>query len=114
MIHDTGRHRTLRSRRRVRSAEFFAVAGDANLAWVDALYEHVLGRPADAAGEAYWVVQLQHGESMFAVAHVFAVSRESETRRITDDYLHYLARDPDQQGLTYWTSQLDGGPPMKG
>ncbi|HWB09164.1 MAG TPA: TIGR03118 family protein [Pirellulales bacterium] len=93
----------------ISSPEFFAHAGGTNKAFVDALYQDLLGRPADASGETYWVDQLVAGLSRTAVAYNFATGRERESQRITDDYMHYLGRQPDAQGLNYWVAQLAGG-----
>ncbi|HEX5442235.1 MAG TPA: DUF4214 domain-containing protein, partial [Pirellulales bacterium] len=52
----------------IASDEFFQAAGGDNQAWVDALYLKLLGREADAGGEAYWLSQLAHGGNRFQLA----------------------------------------------
>lgn len=91
------------------SAEFFNRAGGTNKAWVDALYQDFLGRPADPAGEATWVAALAGGMGRPDVAFGFANSQERQRLRATDDYMHYLARQPDAQGLAYFVNQLATG-----
>jgi hypothetical protein len=93
----------------ISSPEFYTHAGGTDKAWVDALYQDLLGRPADAGGEAYWVHQLAVGVSRANVAYGFATGTERESQRITDDYMHYLGRQPDSQGLAYWVEQLASG-----
>lgn len=93
----------------IASDEFYAHAGGTNVAWVDAMYVDLLGRPPDAQGEAYWVQQLALGVSRYTVAYGFAASLEREQQRITDDYMHYLGRQPDAQGLNYWLNLFAAG-----
>jgi hypothetical protein len=93
----------------ISSPEFYAHAGGTDKAFVDALYQSLLGRAADASGETYWVGQLAAGVSRATVAYFFAAGRERESERIADDYMHYLGRQPDSQGLNYWVDQLAGG-----
>jgi hypothetical protein len=93
----------------IASDEFFQNAGGTNQGWVSSLYEHLLGRGADAQGEAYWLAQLAAGEQHFNVALAFTASLERESQRIQDDYWHYLGRSADQQGLDYWTTQFAQG-----
>jgi uncharacterized protein (TIGR03118 family) len=91
------------------SPEFYAHAGGTDKAWIDAMYQDLLGRPADAAGESYWLQQLAAGANRATVAYGFAASPERESQRITDDYMHYLGRQPDSQGLSYWLAQFADG-----
>jgi hypothetical protein len=88
------------------SAEYFAHAGGTNVAWVDRMYMDLLGRSADAAGEAYWVAQLQAGVQRADVAYGFAASLERERQHVAFDYSHYLGRLPDPQGIDYWVLQF--------
>ncbi|MGH7137904.1 MAG: DUF4214 domain-containing protein, partial [Pirellulales bacterium] len=91
------------------SPEFFAHAGGTNKAWIDTMYQDLLGRSADAAGENYWLGQLTAGVSRAQVAYDFTAGPERESLRIADDYMHYLGRLPDQQGLDYWLNQFASG-----
>ncbi len=61
----------------VGSPEFQAAYGTlSNAAFVDLLYQNVLGRPADAAGAAQWIGQLNQGVSRSQVVLGFSESQE--------------------------------------
>jgi hypothetical protein len=91
------------------SAEFFQHAGGTDKLWVDAMYNDLLGRQPDPAGEAFWVQQLAMGAQRADVAFGFAASVEREQQRVTLDYQHFLGRTPDQQGLDFWVTQFQMG-----
>ncbi|HWB13509.1 MAG TPA: DUF4214 domain-containing protein [Pirellulales bacterium] len=92
------------------SDEFFTTqGGGTNAGWVDALYQKLLGRPADASGKAFWLAQLAAGESRAQVALGFTSSVEREEQRVTADYQTFLGRQPDQSGLNFWVSQFAQG-----
>jgi hypothetical protein len=92
------------------SDEFFMTqGGGTNSGWVDALYQKLLGRPADAAGKAFWLAQLAAGESRAQVALGFTTSVEREQQRVTVDYETFLGRQPDAAGLEFWVSQFAHG-----
>lgn len=93
----------------IASDEFFRQAGGTDVGWVDSLYQHLLGRPTDAAGIAWWTAALAHGESRSQVAFGFADSVERATQRIIDDYSQYLARQPDAAEIAYWLGQFEHG-----
>jgi subtilase family serine protease len=94
----------------IASDEFYRVEGqNTDSGWVNALYEHLLGRPADSAGLTYWLGQLKAGETREQVALGFTTSLERETQRIEADYFHYLGRAADQAGLDYWVQQFKNG-----
>ncbi|HUY88576.1 MAG TPA: DUF4214 domain-containing protein, partial [Pirellulales bacterium] len=91
------------------STEFYVHSGGSDANWVDAMYADLLGRPADAQGQAYWVGQLASGVSRTAVAYGFADSLERERQRVEGDYQHYLHRTADQNGLDFWVDQFAQG-----
>jgi hypothetical protein len=93
----------------VSSNEFYANAGGTNLAWIDAIYNLLLGRTADSSGETYWSGQLAAGQSRQQVALRIANSAENDTQLINDDYFHYLGRAADPDGLAYWLDQFAHG-----
>ena len=93
----------------IASDEFYRNAGGTDQGWVDSLYEHLLGRGADAQGEAYWLTQLAGGEQRFDVAFGFTGGLERESKRIQSDYQHYLDRPADPQGVDYWVNQFAQG-----
>jgi hypothetical protein len=88
------------------SPEFYSVSGGTDKSWVDAMYQQLLGRPADATGETFWTQQLQRGQLRSTVALGFAASAERESQHITLDYQTYLGRTPDAAGLSYWLDQF--------
>jgi hypothetical protein len=89
-------------------------------AFVNQLYENVLGRAADASGAQYWDGVLASGASRGTVVLGFAESQENETKTIStagdvdnaEAYRLYQAaldRAPDASGLSYWSSTLANG-----
>lgn len=76
------------------SLEFYNNAGANPRGYVDALYLKVLGRPADPAGENYWVNQLLSGQSSYLVALQFANSGENFADTVNSDYETLLERAP--------------------
>lgn len=93
----------------VASDEFFKQAGGGNSAWIDAMYQSLLGRAADAGGQAYWTGKLAAGETRLQVAQGFTASVESEKAQINDDYLRYLGRAADPNGMSHWLSEFAAG-----
>ena len=59
------------------SNNFGASAALDNTSFVNVLYENVLDRQADAAGTAYWVEAMAHGQSRADVLVAFSVSDEN-------------------------------------
>jgi adhesin/invasin len=89
-----------------------AVSSSAN--FVHAAYHTMLGHQ-DAAGEAYWVAQLDsHGVSRSTFASVLASSPEYRTSviggsaGIADFYQLYLDRTGDAAGVNYWVGRMAG------
>jgi hypothetical protein len=81
-------------------------------AFVDRVYQNVLGRAPDRAGRAYWVGQLRKGVSRGAVMTGFSESGENKnaTRATTDVVLviHLmLDRKPTTPELTYTGSRAE-------
>ncbi|HVC93403.1 MAG TPA: ELWxxDGT repeat protein [Pirellulales bacterium] len=91
------------------TGEFYTDAGGTNTDWIDAVYEKLLGRAADVAGEMYWNGLLNMGETLGLVAQGIAGSRENDTQLINDDYMQYLGRAADPGGLAYWLQQFADG-----
>ena len=88
------------------SPEFFGDAGNTNTTWVDALYHDLLGRTADAGGEAYWLQQLANGVSRTDVALGFATSQERTNDLVQSYYQQYLGRMGNASEIAYWVSDL--------
>jgi hypothetical protein len=101
------------------SAEFLS-KGDKY--FVDHMYESILGRTFDAAGEAGWLNALGDDASgnpthpairtHEQVISGFLYSTESLTRLVEGFYQVYLQRLADAQGLNGWLGALQQGPPF--
>ncbi len=91
------------------SPEFYQESGGTDKGWVDALYQDLLGRNADPAGEAAWLEALAAGASRAAVAYGFAASIERESQHVTALYQKYLGRTAGTLEIDYWVGQFGAG-----
>jgi uncharacterized repeat protein (TIGR01451 family) len=91
------------------SAEYFQQAGGSDQTWVDTVYHDVLGRTADAAGEATWLQALASGTSQFNVAFAIATSVEHESIVVAADYQRYLGRSASPAEVASWVNQFQRG-----
>lgn len=103
------------------SPEFAAILGEADDGrFVDAVYESVLGRPADADGRAFWIAQLGDGLTRGELMTRFSDAPEFVTLTGTEPvsgnaggverlYHAFLQRWPDPEGLAFWTSTIEAG-----
>lgn len=91
------------------SDEYYQHSGGTNKDWVDAMYNDLLGRAADAKGEANWTQALANGESRVAVAFGFAASAEREAQRINADYAKYLNRQASDADVQGWVRAFTSG-----
>jgi hypothetical protein len=91
------------------SPEFYQRAGGTDKAWVDALFQSLLGRQPDLAGLSYWFQVLNQGTSRDAVAHEFAASSEREGDIVSKDYQQYLHRTAGDDEVAYWVQALGQG-----
>jgi uncharacterized protein DUF4214 len=80
-----------------------------NIAYVNALYNQVLGRVADVDGVNYWVYQLDLGTSRQQVADAIWESAEHRSLQVEQFYENFLHRAADQAGLNYWGSLFKNG-----
>jgi hypothetical protein len=90
--------------------------------FVDAMYQSLLGRSFDGAGEAAWLSQLGDDSSgnptqPAALSHeqvitAFLYSTESETRLTEGYYEVFLQRPADAAGLSSWLGHLQLGAPF--
>lgn len=90
------------------SAEAYSRAGGTDAGWVAALYQTVLGRPADSGGLAYREQQLASGRSRSAVARDLWDAGEHLTPRIDAVYETVFGRHADPGGISYWTPAARG------
>jgi hypothetical protein len=88
------------------SPEYIASKGGLGAGWVNGVYQDELGRPADPAGQAYFLSQIAAGVSPKQLTFTFAASPEREAQRIGVDYLRYLHRPLDVAGQAYWVDQF--------
>ncbi|HEX4901780.1 MAG TPA: DUF4214 domain-containing protein [Acidimicrobiales bacterium] len=89
-----------------RSGEYFTRSGGTNRAWIEALYDDLLGRTADGGGVSYWLGQLAAGQPRSAVSANFYRSNESRRDRagsLHEDVLGSRLADP---GLQQWADRL--------
>jgi hypothetical protein len=100
------------------SAEFQARYGSLdNAAFVNLVYQNVLGRAPDAGGFAFWKGQLDTGSMTrgqvmlgFSESPEYRQSSESEVY-VTMMYIGMLRRAPDPGGFAYWVGYRDAGNP---
>jgi hypothetical protein len=93
----------------IASDEFFTKSGGTNATWVNALYQSLLGRPADPTGEAFWTQQLAGGATRDSVAFGFADSTEREGQLVEADYEQFLGRKAGSSEIAYWVGQFSLG-----
>ncbi len=110
------------------SDEFRARFGDIgdNGAYVDRLYQNVLGRAGDAAGREAWTSALNAGASRADVLVAFSESAESKAgtsalvqngiwdrseaaAEVARLYDTVFGRSPDVPGLVVWKTAIEGG-----
>ena len=98
------------------SGEYAATFGTpTNEAFVELVYQNVLGRAADAGGLAFWTNLLDLGAVTRAEMIVsFLGSAEFQGQERYEEfvstlYLGFLRRTPDAPGLAFWVSLLQGG-----
>ncbi|HVS40763.1 MAG TPA: DUF4214 domain-containing protein, partial [Candidatus Dormibacteraeota bacterium] len=93
------------------SDEFYANAGGGtDSGWIDALYQAVLGRPADAAGKANWLNALSNGWTRTQIAYFFTDSTEQLSQKVMGYYSTFLHRNPNSQSdVTYWVNAMQNG-----
>jgi hypothetical protein len=85
------------------------VGVDVDYAYVAAVYQDVLGRPADPTGLANWSAQLDNGAPRSVFVNQMDHSAEYFATIVTPAYENYLGRVPDAAGLSYWVSQMQNG-----
>ncbi len=85
---------------------------------VQKAYIAYYGRPADVAGQDYWVGQLKAaGNSLDSIINAFGNSAEAQTlyggqtiqQQITKIYQQEFNRAPEQGGMDFWVTQISNG-----
>jgi len=79
------------------------------IGYVQALYQAVLNRSADADGLKAYEDRLNNGESRATIAQELWNSDEHRTLQVKALYQGLLNRAPDEGGMKYWTDQLKAG-----
>lgn len=91
------------------SDEYFASVGGTNPSFIDALYQAVLRRAADAGGRAFWVQNLDDGAPRGDLSSQVFRSYESGGLRVDGLYDDLLNRSPDAGGRDFWATYLTTG-----
>ncbi|HXT60638.1 MAG TPA: SdrD B-like domain-containing protein, partial [Pirellulales bacterium] len=77
-------------------------SSDPNAAYIDAVYQSVLGRAADDASLTYWQGRLSQGASRADVARGVWDSTEHRSSEIEQYYHTFLGRASDAVGKAFW------------
>lgn len=88
------------------SSEFYRKAGGTIPTFVDAVYQSVLGRPADPSGRDYWIRRLQAGRSVEGVARSLVASSEYRRTQVRTAFQRILDRQPTAGERDYWTTKI--------
>ena len=78
-------------------------------AYVQRVYQDLVGRAPEAAGMSYWTGVLNSGIPRAAVAWALVTSDEYRSGVIGRMYQQYLGRASDAGGLAYWVGQVGAG-----
>ena len=87
----------------------FQAKFSSNQAFVQGLYQAVLGRAATASDLTFWTGQLAGGAPRMAIAQQILNSTESIADEINLDYLNTLGRNADSNSLNQWVSMIQNG-----
>jgi hypothetical protein len=80
-----------------------------NATWIDAVYPDTVGRPADVAGRAWALGQLEAGRTRTQVARTLLGSTEGLRLMVTGFYNDLLRRGVDPAGRDFWVGQIRQG-----
>ncbi|HUY90417.1 MAG TPA: SdrD B-like domain-containing protein [Pirellulales bacterium] len=81
-------------------------SSDPNGAYINSVYESVLGRAADSASLAYWKGQMANGATRADVARGVWNSTEHRTNELDQYYQTFLGRSPDAAGKAFWLNDF--------
>lgn len=90
------------------SPEYLARSGGTNSSWLSAVYQSVLNRPIDPAGQALWTAALSH-LSRQQVALILLNSPEHEGQLVGSWYARFLHRPVDPGSLSAWVNAMSHG-----
>ena len=111
----TGKSITQVSDAFAQSSEFVNTYGPLdNTGFINRVYQNVLGRSPDTAGQAYWLAQLNGGMPRGQVMLGFSESTENQNASansllITMGYVGMLRRTPDPAGHAWWLAEVNAG-----
>ena len=88
------------------SEEYFNSAGRDDRRFIEAMYDDILGRPADDAGVTYWLGQRAAGAGRDDLAFAFYESIESRRDRATAAAQLTLDRRPTAAELDTWAGRI--------
>jgi hypothetical protein len=91
------------------SPEFYVHTGSNSTAWLNVVYQDLLERGADQAGENSWLQALASGAARGAVAMAFATSQEYDALVARKDYQRYLGRTAGAGEIAGWVNALERG-----
>jgi uncharacterized secreted protein with C-terminal beta-propeller domain len=91
------------------SQEYLTSHGGTTTGFLQAVYQEVLQRTADAGGLSFWSSQLRAGMSRAALAQALLHSQEGAQLTVANDYSVYLHRAADTGGLNYFAAAIMSG-----
>jgi hypothetical protein len=92
------------------SDEFYADNGGTDNGFLNGLYQTVLGRAPDSAGESNWLAALGNGWSRTQVAYAFTDSSEQLSQKVIGYYQTFLHRAPNSASdVSYWVNAMQNG-----
>ncbi len=80
-----------------------------DLAYINGVYQAVLGRAADSAGSQSWQVALASGQTRDNVARRIQFSTENLAQDVNAYYTNYLRRLATDSDRIYWVNQVQSG-----
>lgn len=86
-----------------------AAANAALESYVASLYQDLLHRAVDGAGQSYWMNQIAQGETLGQIASTIAHSGERFAALVESTYQSVLGRGADVAGLNYWLAAHQAG-----
>lgn len=118
--HETGTTLSSISDSFAESGEFTARYGAVDdAAFINLVYESVLGRPADSEGITHWRGQMAAGMTRGGLMIQFSESLEFKTNtgfvkpgEVSRLYRAVFSRVPDSAGLAFWVNQRSNGMPI--
>ena len=78
-----------------------AAANAALESYVASIYQDLLHRAADSAGQAFWLNQIDRGETIDQIASTIAHSSEHFAALVESTYQTVLSRDADAAGMNF-------------